>query len=292
MTAGTATPLSAPQLPLADDAAPEFRGFRFVRAELVHAPGVYIVTRGIGALIYPVLIGEAEDIAGAVASFEARDPASARAADGCVWMERAQPRQRAQIVRDLVQAYNPPLNVEHRTRHTSPDLAVLVPDRAEFEAALAEHTDLASPLSVGEAEIDRFVRAFYARASADPLIGPVFERMVADWEGHLRTICDFWSRSLLGTQRYAGNPFSAHIGLNLKPAFFARWLDLFRKSVREELPEAAADRAIARVEHMSTCFQAGLFLPEIASTPSIEEASRSFASFQRSILVTRHCEGA
>ena len=266
MTAGTTTPLSAPQLPPADDAALEVRGFRFVRAELPHAPGVFIVTRRIGGLSHPVLIGDAEDVALAVASFEAQDPASARAADGCVWMERAQPRQRAQIVRDLVRFYNPPLNVEHRTRRTSPDLAVLVPDRAKFDAALAEPTDLASPLSISEAEIDRFVRAFYARASADVLIGPVFRRSVADWEGHLRIICDFWSRSLLGTQRYNGNPFAPHIGLNLKPAFFARWLDLFRETVREELPEAAAERAIARVEHMSACFQAGLFLPEL--TPS------------------------
>jgi hemoglobin len=89
----------------------------------------------------------------------------------------------------------------------------------------------------------------------------VFGRAVADWEHHFKTIRDFWSKTLLGTSRYTGNPFSAHIGLELRPEFFDRWLDLFRLTARKELSPAAADRAIAKVEHMSSCFQAGLFLP-------------------------------
>jgi len=261
MTMQTTSPAAGPLLPRARDEEPEFRGFRFVSTPLPHAAGVYALTRRIGDLIHPVLIGEADDIATDVASFEAREPAVLKVIDGYLWMGRVQARQRAAIVRDLVRAYNPPLNTEHRTRHTTPELAALVPDRAERDPSLAQSTDLAADLSITEADLDRLVRKFYALATKDDLIGPVFQRSVADWEHHFATIQGFWSKTLLGTSRYDGTPFSAHINLGLRPEFFDRWLDLFRATAREELPAPAADRAIAKVEHMSTCFQAGLFLP-------------------------------
>ncbi|MGA7807996.1 group III truncated hemoglobin [Bradyrhizobium sp.] len=248
-------------LPRAHDSEPELRGFRFASTPLPHAAGVYALTRRIADLIYPVLISESEDIAADAAAVEAREAAAMKVIDGQLWMARPQARQRMQIVRDLIGVYNPPLNVDHRTRHAAPELAALVPDRAENDPALARPTDLAADLSLSEADLDRLVRHFYARATKDELIGPVFGRAVADWEHHFETIRGFWSKTLLGTQRYTGNPFSAHISLDLRPEFFDRWLDLFRLTARDELPRAAADRAIAKVEHMSSCFQAGLFLP-------------------------------
>jgi len=261
MTIQPTSAAAGPLLPSVHDSEPELRGFRFVSAPLQHAAGVYALTRRIGNLIYPVLIAEADDIAADVAAFEAREPATMKVIDGHLWMGRAQARQRVQIARDLIRAYNPPLNIEHRTRHAAPELATLVPDRAENDPSLAQSTDLAADLSITEVDLDRLVRNFYARGIEDELIGPVFRRAVADWEHHFETIRNFWSKTLLGTSRYTGNPFSAHISLNLRPEFFDRWLDLFRATAQQELPPPAADRAIAKVEHMSTCFQAGLFLP-------------------------------
>ena len=69
---------------------------------------------------------------------------------------------------------------------------------------------------------------------------------------------NFWSRALIGTSRYSGFPFTVHIPLKLKPEHFERWLDLFRATAAETLPPEAARLAILKVEHMSTCFQAGL----------------------------------
>jgi truncated hemoglobin YjbI len=261
MTRAAISSTAGPLLPGIDDTEPELRGFRFGTAPLPHAPGIYALTRRIGDLVYPVLIAEAEDIAHDVAAFGAREPALMKVIDGQIWMERRQARQRIQIARDLIGTYNPPLNTDHRTRHAAPELAALVPDRAENNPALEQSMDLAAPLSITEDDLDRLVRRFYARAKEDDLIGPVFQRAVADWETHFRTIRDFWSKTLLGTSRYNGNPFSAHISLNLRPEFFDRWLDLFRATALQELPLPAADRAIAKVEHMSTCFRAGLFLP-------------------------------
>jgi truncated hemoglobin YjbI len=258
-----ASSAAGPLLPRVHDREPELRGFRFASTPLPAAAGVYALTRRIGELVYPVLIAEAEDIAADAAAVAAREVAAMKVIDGHLWMGRSQARQRLQIARDLIGLYNPPLNVDHRTRHAAPELAALVPDRAEHDPALARSTDLAADLSIGEADLDRLVRRFYARATADALIGPVFGRAVTDWEHHFETIRGFWSKTLLGTQRYTGNPFSSHISLDLRPEFFDRWLDLFRLTAREELPQAAADRAIAKVEHMSSCFQAGLFLPSL-----------------------------
>jgi hemoglobin len=41
--------------------------------------------------------------------------------------------------------------------------------------------------------IEALVRAFYGRARHDPLIRPVFESKVHDWEAHIAGLCTFWS---------------------------------------------------------------------------------------------------
>ena len=139
-------------------------------------------------------------------------------------------------------------------------IITLTPDQEATLSALVAVGDFASIEAAARALLDERLAE---RAIEDDLIGPVFRRAVADWEHHFETIRDFWSKTLRGSCRYGGNPFSAHIRLDLRPEFFDRWLELFRLTAREELPPAASDRAIAKVEHMSSCFQAGLFLPSV-----------------------------
>ncbi len=177
-------------------------------------------------------------------------------------MLRDNERMRGHILRELVGKYDPPLNVEYRKGRAAPEIAALVADRgqhlspgeAEFGAATVE---------VSEAEIRAMVRGFYDEGLQDPLIGPVFKRSVADWDQHFDAAQDFWSRTLLGTTRYHGSPFTPHLSLNLKPEFFERWIALFKSAATTHLPPAAARAAIAKVEHMSVCFQAGLFPPQM-----------------------------
>ena len=103
------------------------------------------------------------------------------------------------------------------------------------------------------------VRSFYAKAVTDPLLAPVFEGRIADWEHHISRIIDFWSRVLLGTSRYSGHPFLIHLILSVEPEHFDRWLALFEETARETLDIPRAELAIARARHMSACFRAGLF---------------------------------
>ena len=113
------------------------------------------------------------------------------------------------------------------------------------------------PLS--EHHITQLVNVFYDRAKAHPELGPLFQATIGDWEGHLQLICDFWSHALMGTQRYKNHAYPAHVSLPIQRQHFDQWLDLFRPSARETLPAEAARRAIARAEHMTESFRAGLF---------------------------------
>ena len=174
---------------------------------------------------------------------------------GRLWMERAQARQRAHIVGGLVRKLNPPLNRDGRSARAPAAIAALAPDLAAdaFPPAPAAQGE-----AVSEDALDRLVRAFYAAAREDPLIGPVIGGAIADWDRHTAIVHDFWSRALLETTRYRGFPFTAHVPLKLEPRHFDRWLEIFRTVAAETLPPETARAAILRVEHMSVCFQAGL----------------------------------
>ncbi|PPQ31527.1 hypothetical protein CCR94_09250 [Rhodoblastus sphagnicola] len=112
---------------------------------------------------------------------------------------------------------------------------------------------------MSEDDLDRLVRVFYGKAREDAVIGPIFNSHVSDWEHHFALVRDFWSRAMLGTSRYKGAPFAPHLGMNLRPEHFDRWVALFRDTAQAVLKPVAARAAIRRVEHMSAAFQAGLF---------------------------------
>ncbi len=252
---------TAPEYPAAGDPSPSLSGFVFSRAAPPAAPGVFALALAVDGRAYPVLIGEGENLAEAIAQAEAGLPPLPGAV-ARLWMERGQGRQRAHVARELVRKLNPPLNSEGRSARAPTEVAALVPDRA---AETFPPASAGEDATVSEEALDLLVRAFYAAAREDPLIGPVFGGAVANWDHHVQVVHDFWSRALLDTTRYRGFPFSVHVPLKLGPLHFDRWLDIFRAAAAETLPPEAARRAILKVEHMSTCFQAGL-------TPVAEKA--------------------
>jgi truncated hemoglobin YjbI len=250
----------APNLPRAEAVEISFGGFAFAGGEPARAPGLFALTRRIGDAVHPVLFGESENVALALEILRSEDPALARGlADGVFFMPRDNARQRRHILRDLVGKYNPPLNVEDRKARAAPEIAALVQDRAEADFPPDSAESAAEPIELTEDELDRLVRVFYSRALEDELIGPVFDSHVSDWEHHYDIVRNFWSRAMLGTSRYGGSPFAPHLGMNLKPEHFDRWVALFRDTATSVLKPAAARAVIARVEHMSVAFQAGLF---------------------------------
>ena len=94
-------------------------------------------------------------------------------------------------------------------------------------------------------EVSKLVHGFYARVREDPVLGPYFDRQVADWERHLPKMVDFWSSALRGTRNYRGTPMPVHCALPaLTPALFERWLELFRATASAIPNRSMATRAI------------------------------------------------
>jgi hemoglobin len=118
---------------------------------------------------------------------------------------------------------------------------------------------------ITEAALARLVDTFYARVRQDPLIGPVFNAAVEDWDEHLEKLAGFWSSVMLTTGRYKGNPFGAHQKLPITPPMFDRWLALWSETVGEMFGPEAADQLRAKAERIGQSLQQGLFFRPIAA---------------------------
>ncbi len=107
--------------------------------------------------------------------------------------------------------------------------------------------------------IRELVVTFYDRVLRDPELGPIFHKAVSGrWSEHLAVMVDFWSSIALRTARYSGKPQAAHMGLDLTPELFARWLDLFAGTAREILKPDVAEFFIERARRIAESLQIGL----------------------------------
>src|SRR5215831_7789477 len=85
--------------------------------------------------------------------------------------------------------------------------------------------DIVARTGIDEAMIERLVRTFYGRARRDPLLGPIFDSTVQDWERHITRICAFWSSVALMSGRYHGQPMVAHLPLPVDTPHFIEQID-------------------------------------------------------------------
>ena len=103
-----------------------------------------------------------------------------------------------------------------------------------------------------EQEIETLVHAFYARVRRDPLLGPVFDAHVDDWDAHLVKLVDFWSSILRRTGRFSGAPMPKHAALpGLNAQMFQHWLALFADVAAQQPNRAVADQAVAAARRIA-----------------------------------------
>lgn len=121
----------------------------------------------------------------------------------------------------------------------------IVSARPQVTAALMAETGL------DEALLHDLVHRFYGKVRADPLLGPIFDARVADWDRHLARMEAFWSSVALMTGRYHGQPVPAHVPLPVDAVHFSRWLDLFRATAREICTPQGAAHLIERAERIA-----------------------------------------
>ena len=107
--------------------------------------------------------------------------------------------------------------------------------------ARSEKAERAAEIGIDDRLISELVESFYARVRGNPMLGPIFERHVADWTPHLARMKDFWASIALESGRFHGNPMAKHVAIgNLDHAHFDEWLGLFRDTLEEVVPNPQA----------------------------------------------------
>lgn len=111
---------------------------------------------------------------------------------------------------------------------------------------------------ITEAMIERLVRSFYDKVRADPVLAPVFEARIGDWEPHLAQMRAFWSSVALMSGRYHGSPMGKHLPLPIDADHFDRWLALFEATAREVCPPEAEAHFVERARRIAASLELGI----------------------------------
>lgn len=107
-------------------------------------------------------------------------------------------------------------------------------------------------------DVAKIVREFYIKVRKDELLGPIFNRIITDWEPHLEHITDFWQMTLFGGKMYSGNPITAHQEVddkmeNTVEAFhFGTWIELWFLTINDLYEGENAEILKRRARKMQT----------------------------------------
>jgi len=107
-------------------------------------------------------------------------------------------------------------------------------------------------------DVNRLVVTFYRKVRKDAVLGPIFNKVISDWEGHFELLTDFWETQLFLKRTYHGNPVIAHqevddkIQNSVTSEHFGLWLNLWFKTIDELFEGETAWVAKNRAQKMST----------------------------------------
>jgi hemoglobin len=118
--------------------------------------------------------------------------------------------------------------------------------------------DIVARTGIDQAMIDRLIRSFYGRARLDPLIGPIFEERVHDWEAHFDRMGAFWSSVALMSGRYHGQPMTKHMPLPIDTPHFDRWLEIFAATAHDVCSPPAAAHFLERAHRIADSLELGI----------------------------------
>ncbi|WP_435654034.1 group III truncated hemoglobin [Cellulophaga baltica] len=115
------------------------------------------------------------------------------------------------------------------------------------------------------ADVSILVRSFYAKVRIDKILGPIFNGMITDWEGHLELLTDFWETQFFLKRKYHGNPIKAHNEVDKKmnhgvtPEHFGLWLNLWFETIDELFIGDTAFIAKNRARQMNSMLYMKMF---------------------------------
>jgi len=107
-------------------------------------------------------------------------------------------------------------------------------------------------------DIHLLVTSFYKKIRKDPVLGPIFNSIVVDWEEHFEVLTDFWESQLLVRRKYLGNPIEVHqqvdtrMNNSITSEHFGLWLNLWFETLDELFTGELVWIAKNRAQKMST----------------------------------------
>lgn len=109
------------------------------------------------------------------------------------------------------------------------------------------------------------VSSFYEKVRKDPVLGPIFNNAIKDWDTHLERLTNFWESSLFLKTKYNGNPLEVHIKVDkennhsISEFHFGLWLNLWFETVNTLFEGDYAENAKYRARKMSTFLYLKIF---------------------------------
>jgi hemoglobin len=147
----------------------------------------------------------------------------------------------------------------------------------ETETSAIDPETEARARAIIEKGFEDAITLFYDKVRDDDVIGPVFSAVVHDWDAHQRTMVDFWSRAVLGTERYKGMPLPPHVRLRLNESHFERWLKLWKEACEASMSEPLADHVGRISANMSRHWSQALAAVERQAQQLEAEAAKQSA---------------
>lgn len=109
-------------------------------------------------------------------------------------------------------------------------------------------------------DVGHLVDTFYDRIQIHPVLGPIFNDVVEDWDEHKARLTSFWCSVALGARSYRGNPLAKHQPLPIDSDHFQQWLALWQQTTRDVLQADVAEQMLAYAERIARGMQMGMGL--------------------------------
>lgn len=114
-------------------------------------------------------------------------------------------------------------------------------------------------------DVYQLVTEFYALVRKDDLLGPIFNGIITDWEGHFEKLTDFWESNLFFQKKYKGNPLVKHVEVDKKQKrpinemHFGVWLNLWFQTIDRLFEGDRAQLAKNRARNMGIFIHLKIF---------------------------------
>lgn len=107
-------------------------------------------------------------------------------------------------------------------------------------------------------DVELLINTFYGAIRQEKVLGPIFNKVIDNWDDHLTLLADFWETNLFFVSKYKGNPAQVHRrvdqeeGGTITQDHFFRWITLWTQTTDHLFEGERANMAKQRARKMST----------------------------------------